>query len=595
MGDRGRLVAAGVRLRRRRPPARARPARTGGEGEDHRRRTRRDRPVHTTGRGHARRRGRRARDRRQRRRGSAPQQQGQAHRRGDAHEPSDHRAHVLGTASGPVLLLGGEPPRQRRAGTAARRRLHDRDRRVVQVPDDERHLGGLHAGHEPAGHGPDHHVGREDRRLHRPLGARHDQSLHLLDRRPLPRDPGGRRPRPLGVEPPAHLPLPGRGRDRPLPGQPVSEHDVVRVRPVQGIRRDLLHRHQDGRALQPRARRRDGDHGQGPVRVRLRVAGLHGRHRRLRRCHPAVRLRSEPPGADRRRHPRLLVPRHDHPDDPHRRLRAAGEVDRHADRVRQHEVGRLGEPHADRRAERHQRLPQRVPAGAASSDPARQLRVHQRVERPFAAGPEPPLRDRARHHRRGAGQRRMDPLRRRHQHLRRQPRRRVRQPHLGQRGGPVRPPGPHRRADHQRRVPGPQHQRRVVEERARHGPGRLPVHLGPVPRPGGPSRGRPVPRHLAEPDRPVVVAQHGPVPRRRLDSRTPGECGPRGDRSRLRARPGVHGRSRDPGHRLAQLPGAGARHAQLPPVVRRSPAPPRPRRRRLEPGHLVHRRQRPRG
>ena len=41
-------------------------------------------------------------------------------------------------------------------------------------------------------------------------------------------------------------------------------------------------------------------------------------HRGVGRRHPAVRLRPEPPGPARRRHPAVLLPRHDDPDDPHR-------------------------------------------------------------------------------------------------------------------------------------------------------------------------------------------------------------------------------------------------------------------------------------
>ena len=50
------------------------------------------------------------------------------------------------------------------------------------------------------------------------------------------------------------------------------------------------------------------------------------------------------------------------------------------------------------------------------------------------------------------------------------------------------------------------------------------------------------------------------------------------------------GDDRHPDDRLAALPRGRARHAQQPPVVRLAPADARPRRRRLKPGDLVHRR-----
>ena len=62
-----------------------------------------------------------------------------------------------------------------------------------------------------------------------------------------------------------------------------------------------------------------------------RRAALHGRHRRLRWRHPAVRVRPEPPGPARRPHPAVLVPGHDHPDHQRRRLRAARPLHGRAD------------------------------------------------------------------------------------------------------------------------------------------------------------------------------------------------------------------------------------------------------------------------
>ena len=120
---------------------------------------------------------------------------------------------------------------------------------------------------------------------------------------------------------------------------------------------------------------------------RYGVPLLHGRHRRLRRRHPAVPLRPEPPGPARRRDPDALLPRHGHADHPRRRLRAARALHgRH--RRRQPEVARVGEPRVARWAQRERHVPEPV------HRPAGQHRVRHRLARPDAAGHEPAVRDR---------------------------------------------------------------------------------------------------------------------------------------------------------------------------------------------------------
>ena len=123
------------------------------------------------------------------------------------------------------------------------------------------------------------------------------------------------------------------------------------------LRDRVLDRHRDRDALQPPARRRDRDHGQGPLRLGVRRAALHGRRRRLGRRDPAVRLRPEPSGPARRGDPAVLVPRHGHADDPRRRLRAARAVGRR-ERATLGPLSMwrdLGEPLADRGPERERR------------------------------------------------------------------------------------------------------------------------------------------------------------------------------------------------------------------------------------------------
>ena len=65
-------------------------------------------------------------------------------------------------------------------------------------------------GRRPTGeHGHHHHDERGNRRLHRPLGAGHDQPVHLFDRSTVAERPGRGRARPVGLEQTAHLLLPG--------------------------------------------------------------------------------------------------------------------------------------------------------------------------------------------------------------------------------------------------------------------------------------------------------------------------------------------------------------------------------------------------
>ena len=179
----------------------------------------------------------------------------------------------------------------------------------------------------PGRHGADDPARRPHRRLRRAARARHDQPLHLLvrDARPV-RRAARRRPRHLALEPPPDLHLRRRRSDRPPPGNSQRQRLAVRHRAAQGLRDRALLGHAHEHALQPRARRRDRADDEGGVRRALRRAALHGRRGRLRRRDPAVRLRAEPPGPDRRGHPAVLVPRHGHADDPRRRLRAAREL-----------------------------------------------------------------------------------------------------------------------------------------------------------------------------------------------------------------------------------------------------------------------------
>ncbi len=151
--------------------------------------------------------------------------------------------------SGPqqeVFLCSDDGDRaQRRARPRPRRGLRGRDGGVVQVPHPGRRLGRLRSRRAAAGgHEPDDDDGRRHRRLHRALGARDDQPLHLLDRRALAERAGPRPAGPVGLEPTAHLLLPGRRRasatTRATPAAPAcsTTHGLSL-----GLRGGLLHGH----------------------------------------------------------------------------------------------------------------------------------------------------------------------------------------------------------------------------------------------------------------------------------------------------------------------------------------------------------------
>ena len=247
--------------------------------------------------------------------------------------------------------------------------LHRADGRRLPLPDDDRAVPAA-SGRPAAREHRDHDDARRPHRaVRRPPRARHDRPLHLLDRDPRPARRSGGGAGPLALEPPAHLLLRRRRRDRAQPGDARRRRHLYDPGLAKGYAVVSLERHAHGDALQPRARRRDRDHDEGAVHRGLRRPGLHRRRRRLGRRDPAVRLRAEPPARDHRRgDPAVLVPRHGHADDPRRRLRAARALHgRH--RRRQPEVGDVAEPDVDRgheRAARRARIP--TPAGSGTTN-----------------------------------------------------------------------------------------------------------------------------------------------------------------------------------------------------------------------------------
>ena len=258
-------------------------------------------------------------------------------------------------------------------------------------------------------------------------------------------------------------------------------HDVLQAR-LRGRELDgAAHEH----ALQPAARRRDGADAEGALRRSARHAALHRERGRLGRSDPAVRLRAEPPGALRRGHPAVLVLRHDHADDPRRRLRAARALLRQH-RSLQQPLGRRAEPPRDPGLEREPDADARRGRGGAvernlrpvlaarpepadadsgdADDAAAAHRVSARVVRTDTARAQPDLHQRRGHQqaRAGHGGSRLDPRRRPGEHLRHRCDRLRAQP-VRQRGRAVRLAGARRRRDHASRVPGPERAGRKLE------------------------------------------------------------------------------------------------------------------------------------
>ena len=260
------------------------------------------------------------------RRPQPPEGEGeQALRRAEADEQPDPGADLLRPAAGAVRVRdGGQRRRVRPAADPAVPDLRDADRRLVPLRERGQPVSAVRPGRaaarrvDPA----DDDDRRQDGADDPPLGARRDQPLHVLDPDPLARVAADGDARPLRLEREGAPQLLRRSRDRPHPGRRERRRPALPARAAHGLRRPLLERQPHEHPLQPPARRRDGDHGQGPLRLGLRGAGVHGRGRRLRRRDPAVRLRPEPSRPDRRRRAAVLVPRHGHADDPRRRLRA---------------------------------------------------------------------------------------------------------------------------------------------------------------------------------------------------------------------------------------------------------------------------------
>ena len=300
---------------------------------------------------------------------------------GAPEEPPDRGPDLLRPAPAAVRVQD-DPGRARRAAgrqPAGRRlprpragRQHCRLEPQLQREHDRRLALPLDGGRQPAAAPgrpaagrPRHHdhARRPHGAVHRPPRARHRQPLHLLAGDA--RRPGGERHRHVALESPARVLLRRRRGDRPQPGharrlgdQPRPAGPRLRDRAFEWDARE--------RPLQHGARRRDRADDQGALRRAVRRAAVHGRHRRLRRRHPAVPLRPEPPGPARRRDPDALLPRHGHADHPRRRLRVARALHgRH--RRRKPEVARMGPARVADRAQRERHVPEPVHAAGRAA------------------------------------------------------------------------------------------------------------------------------------------------------------------------------------------------------------------------------------
>ena len=219
-------------------------------------------------------------------------------------------------------------------------------------------------------------------------------------------------------------------------------------------------------------------------------------------------------------------------------------------------VADVGQPDADRGAERLGGDPEPVRAGDAVHADARLDRVHQRLARPLAARAEPALvladgagPARLRPGRLRAG--RVDALGRPGEHLRHR-RDGLRAVAVGQRRRPVRARGAQERRDHAGAVPRPERERRLVEASQDMVQEGCPY----VPTACGSAAGR------------LERAQHAALSGRRRDSCATARGRPEGAARRLPVGDGLPRQARHPGDRLAPLPRAVPRHAQLAPVVR---------------------------
>ena len=310
----------------------------------------------------------------------------------------------------------------------------------------------LHARRAASGrHGDDDHDGRRYRRLHRPLGARHDRPLHLLDRDALARRARAATPDLSAWNGVLLDKFEGGVAIGHYQGNPQRNSMLYAAGPRAGLRDRVLDGQRDRDALQPPARRRDGDHGQGPVRLRygeprytVAVGGSGGAIQQY---------------VYGQNHPGLLdaaIPQYSYPDMVTQTIHvgdcellerwadsraiAEGPLSTWATWVNRSLIEGLNA----------QRVAAEPVRGADAVDADAGLdRVHQRLARTLAARAQPVVRHGSRRHAAGAAVHGVDALGRPRQHLRHR-RHGLRARAVGQRRRPVRAAGAARGQDHAR-------------------------------------------------------------------------------------------------------------------------------------------------
>ncbi len=194
-----RLEPGAPRVRRRRPHRGGRTGERAALGRDrHVERHERDLCVRRRSRGKPPVGGRRdwasARQEQARRTRDRPRQVPAAPGLADAREPRPPGTDVLGPAAGAIRLCdAGQCERLRAPADRAVRDVRGGDRRLLPLPLDGEPVAGLQPGlaARARGHPADDDDRRRDRADDRPLGARRDQPLHVLDRDALAGDAGG--------------------------------------------------------------------------------------------------------------------------------------------------------------------------------------------------------------------------------------------------------------------------------------------------------------------------------------------------------------------------------------------------------------------
>ena len=191
-------------------------------------------------------------------------------------EQSDPGADVLRPAPEGLPLRARRPCREQRPATdPAVAHLRDADSRLLRLPVDDRRVPAVRPGRAAAG--PtisqtttiDGKTVRLILRWERGMIDRFIYSIVMLS--PADRRPRCPTSRPGTASRSSTSPAASRSATTRAPRAAATMRYLAGL--ADGLRDRLLDRHAHEHALQPPARRRDGDHGQGPLRLGVRRAG----------------------------------------------------------------------------------------------------------------------------------------------------------------------------------------------------------------------------------------------------------------------------------------------------------------------------------